>query len=161
MQALRQESGSSLLVDTTCFQIDYLDLKPKMKLGDGSSRDTYEGEWCGQTDVGNQDLKNDVKQLVGLQHPKVVSFFEWAYKDDAPKSIKSLDIQNEVKCTGGYIVAEKMECDLEDLIIRTGQKATTQRDSGGPFSYSVAMDILLQIVEPCFTCINIRSFIVI
>ena len=142
----------SLPMDLDSFRIDHLDLKPGSLLGAGTFKHTYEGEWVGQKvaiatmrDFTFEDLQDEVKQLLWLQHPKVVSFFGWAYTDDAPEPIKKPDDVD--KCRGGYIVTEKMEYDLERLINITQKRPTMQRDSGGPFSHFVGLDIVLQIVE--------------
>jgi hypothetical protein len=143
----------SAVVDPECFKIDdHLDLQPTKLLGEGGFKKTYQGVWCGQQvvistlkNVDLEDLEMEVKHLLRLQHPKVVSFFGWAFTNDAPVPVKST--LEDKKCAGGYIVTEKMEGDLGDLIERTQKAATKLRDSGGPFSHSVGLDILLQIVE--------------
>jgi hypothetical protein len=139
-------------MDLECFELHHLDLKLGSLLGAGTFKDTYEGEWCGQKvaiatmrDFELQDLQGEVKQLLWLQHPKVVSFFGWAYTDDAPAPIRKP--ADDEECRGGYIVTEKMECDLESLIETTRKEVTNQSNSGGPFSHSVGLDIVLQIVE--------------
>ena len=127
------------------FQIDHLELKYKSTecLNRGSFKRIYKGEWYGQEVaiaimVENDDLESLVEKEAGflleLQHPNIVAFYGYSYTRDGrlPGS--------EDPTAAGYLVMELMEGDLSQAIDRRSR-------STGPFSISVALDIMLQIVE--------------
>ena len=111
----------SFSVDPECLRINQRDvkLKPSGIVCSGSFKTILEGEWCGQTvviatlsNVRRDEFEKEVMHLARLQHPKVVRFFGWDYiTSDAPN--KALEGFQGEECGQGYIVTEKMDCDLE------------------------------------------------
>jgi serine/threonine protein kinase len=125
------------------FQIDHLELKYKSYLNHGQFKTIYKGEWYGQevaiaVIVKNDDLEYAVKKearfLLELQHLNIVAVYGYSYTPDG-----RLPGSKETK-PAGSLVMELMEGDLSEAIENRSR-------STGPFSISVALDIMLQIVE--------------
>lgn len=92
-----------------------------MLLGQLVAIAVYKGEYA------KIDLEAEAGILARVQHPNVVNFVGCAYMAKEQK---------------GYLVTELMEQDLQQLI-----KKSLRGDGEMPFSLSVSMDIILQIVE--------------
>jgi len=127
------------------FQIDHLELKYKStkSLNNGAFKTIYRGEWYGQEVaiaimVAIDDLEYVVEKEAGflleLQHPNIVAFYGYSYTRDGRLP------ESKDTTAAGYLVMELMEGDLSQAIERRSR-------STGPFSISVALDIMLQIVE--------------
>jgi len=129
------------------FQIDHLELKYKSTkfLDNGAFKTIYRGQWYGQEvaiAIMVKNVHDDLEYLVEkeagflleLQHPNIVAFYGYSYSCDA----RLPECENPT--AAGYLVMELMEGDLSQAI-RTRWRST------GPFSTSVALDIMLQIAE--------------
>ena len=127
------------------FQMNHLELKYKSRkpLNSGTFKSIYRGEWYGQevaiaTMVQKDALESLVEREAGflleLQHPNIVAFYGYSYTCDA------LLPESESPTAAAYLVMELMEGDLSQAIDRRWR-------SIGAFSISVALDIMLQIVE--------------
>lgn len=129
--------------DLKSFEINHLDFKCLAKISSGAAKKVYRGEWLGQevaiAIMGSArdipDLENRVKKEAGilleLQHPNIVPCYGYSYTHNAP-----LPASKHRPTPAGYLVLELMEEDLGRTMNSTGR-----------FSISVALDILLQIVE--------------
>ena len=127
------------------FQINHLELKYKTTkpLKSGTFKSIYKGEWYGQRVAIAIMVKIDALEclvekeagfLLELQHPNIVAFYGYSYTRDARLP------ESESPTAAAYLVMELMEGDLSEVI-------ESRWRSTGPFSISVALDIMLQIVE--------------
>ena len=131
---------------STSFKIDHSDLKCFKMLSCGGRKEVYRGEWLGQEaaiaifvscygeicDIDNL-VKKEAELLLKLQHPNIVVCYGYSYTHDAPWPASKH--KAEPTC---YLVLELMEEDLWRPI---------DKHRRGPLAMSVALDILLQIVE--------------
>ena len=135
----------SSLIPVKNFQINHQELKYKSTkpLNRGSFKRIYRGEWYGQEVAIAIMEQNDALEclvekeagfLLELQHPNIVAFYGYSYSCDARLP------ETESPTAAAFLVMELMEGDLSQAIDRRWR-------STGPFSISVALDIMLQIVE--------------
>jgi serine/threonine protein kinase len=108
----------------------------------------HKGEWLGLEvaiatiwNVPKEDVEREAGFMVTVHHPNVVDFFGCAFKKE--------DNSAQENPWTAFLVMELMEEDLGRLIARvtTDPLAVRRPDSGSPFSLSVTVDILIQIVE--------------
>ena len=130
------------------FEINHLDFKCFAKLSSGAAKKVYRGEWLGQevaiailrSRSGEYDdlkdiVKKEAEYLLKLQHPNIVVCYGYSYTHNAP-----LPASKHGATSAGYLILELMEEDL-------GRVIDSHMNLRGLFSNSVALDILLQIVE--------------
>lgn len=148
LQEIPSSHNPGLVPD--CFRINRSDLHLERCISQGSFKKIYLGEWFGQP-VAIAKIKGSTRDaiereagfMVEVQHPNIVDFFGCALvekkKEDLEESAAPEESNPDLT---GYLVMELMQEDLRSLINREAKC-----HSGAPFSFSVSVDILLQIVE--------------
>lgn len=139
------ERTPGLLPD--CFWINRSDLHLERYISGGSSKEIYQGEWFGQSvaiakirGFGRDTVEKEAGFMVNVQHPNIVEFFGCAFVEN--EDLEGSTAQDGNPSLTGYLVMELMPEDLRSLIDREAKS-----HSGAPFSFSVSVDISLQIVE--------------
>lgn len=125
-----------------CFWINPKDLHLGRRISRGSFKKIYRGEWFGQPvaiakikGCTRDTIEKEAGFMVNVQHPNIVDFFGCAFVEDSTAEDGNPNLT-------GFLVMELMPEDLWSLINREAKS-----HSGAPFSFSVSVDILLQIVE--------------
>ena len=127
-----------------CFEINSANLQLGRCISRGSVKKIYQGEWLGQPvaiakikGCTRDAIEREARFMVEVQHPNIVDFFGCTHEEKMKEGL-----EDEAPELTGYLVMELMQEDLRSLIDREAKC-----HSGAPFSFSVCVDILLQIVE--------------
>lgn len=132
-----------------CFRIDVSDLHLERCISRGTFKKIYQGEWLGQPVAvakikacSRDAVEKEAGFMADVQHPNIVDFFGCAIQENPTEELEDPTYADRQPSLTGFLVMELMQEDLRCLIDREAKC-----HSGAPFSISVSVDVLLQIVE--------------